>query len=128
MVWSLPYGANMTLRQIGLVFFLAGIGTRAGYSFFSTFSQGGGLTIFAVGAAITCLTALATLWVGHRLLKIPFSLLIGMVAGMQTQPAVLGYALEQTGNDLPNIGYASVYPVATIGKIVAVQLILVLLM
>ncbi|ACM19568.1 AspT family membrane protein, TrkA-C domain pair-containing [Geotalea daltonii FRC-32] len=128
MVWSLPYGANMTLRQIGLVFFLAGVGTRAGYSFFSTFSQGGGLTIFAAGAAITCLTALATLWVGHRLLKIPFSLLIGMVAGLQTQPAVLGYALEQTGNDLPNIGYASVYPVATIGKIVAVQLLLVLLM
>jgi len=128
MVWSLPYGANMTLRQIGLVFFLAGVGTRAGYSFFSTFSQGGGLTIFAAGAAITCLTALATLWVGHRLLKIPFSLLIGMVAGLQTQPAVLGYALEQTGNDLPNIGYASVYPVATIGKIVAVQLLLVSLL
>ena len=56
------------------------------------------------------------------------SILIGMVAGMQTQPAVLGYALEQTGNDLPNIGYASVYPVATIGKILAVQLLLILLM
>jgi putative transport protein len=128
MVWSLPYGANMTLRQIGLVFFLAGIGTRAGYSFFSTFSKGGGLAIFAMGAAITCITTLVALWVGHRLLKIPFSLLIGMIAGLQTQPAVLGYALEQTGNDLPNIGYASVYPVATIGKIVAVQLLLALLM
>lgn len=128
MVWSLPYSANMTLRQIGLVFFLAGIGTRAGYSFVSTFTKGGGVAIFAAGAVITCVTALVTLWIGHRLLKIPMSLLIGMVAGMQTQPAVLGYALEQTGNDLPNIGYASVYPVATIGKILAVQLLLLLLM
>jgi len=46
--------------------------------------------------------ALATLWLGHKLLKIPMSLLIGMLAGLQTQPAVLGFALEQTGNELPN--------------------------
>ncbi len=77
---------------------------------------------------ITCVIALTTLWIGHRLLKIPMGILIGMVAGLQTQPAVLGYALEQTGNDLPNIGYASVYPVATIGKILAVQVLLSLLM
>jgi putative transport protein len=128
MVWSLPYSANMTLRQIGLVLFLAGVGTRAGYGFVTTLAKGGGLAIFAAGAAVTCLTALATLWVGHRLMKIPMSILIGMVAGLQTQPAVLGYALEQTGNDLPNIGYASVYPVATIGKILIVQILLTLLM
>ena len=128
MVWSLPYSANMTLRQIGLVLFLAGIGTRAGYGFVSTLAKGGGLAIFAAGAVITCATALMALFVGHRLFKIPMSILIGMVAGLQTQPAVLGYALEQTGNDLPNIGYASVYPVATIGKILLVQVLLTLLM
>ena len=43
-------------------------------------------------------------------------------ANLQTQPAVLGYALEQTRNDLPNLGYASVYPVATIAKIIIAQL------
>jgi len=128
MIWSLPYSANMTLRQIGLVLFLAGIGTRAGYGFVSTLAKGGGFAIFAAGAVITCVIALTTLWIGHRLLKIPMGILIGMVAGLQTQPAVLGYALEQTGNDLPNIGYASVYPVATIGKILAVQVLLSLLM
>jgi putative transport protein len=53
-------------------------------------------------------------------------LLIGMLAGMQTQPAVLGYALEQTGNDLPNIGYATIYPLATISKILLAQLLLTL--
>lgn len=128
MIWSLPYSANMTLRQIGLVLFLAGIGTRAGYGFVSTLAKGGGFAIFAAGAVVTCVAALTTLWVGHRLLKIPMGILIGMVAGLQTQPAVLGYALEQTGNDLPNIGYASVYPVATIGKILIVQVLLSMLM
>jgi putative transport protein len=128
LVWSLPYSVNMTLRQIGLVLFLAGIGTRAGYSFVTTLSQGGGLAIFAAGATITLVTAFLTLWIGYRVLKIPASILIGMLAGIQTQPAVLGFSLEQTKNDFPNVGYASVYPVATIGKILFAQLLLSLLM
>jgi putative transport protein len=61
------------------------------------------------------------------LLKIPYGLLIGMLAGLQTQPAVLGYALEQSENDLPNIGYALVFPIATISKILIAQLLLTLL-
>jgi putative transport protein len=128
MVWSMPYSANLTLRQVGLLFFLAGVGTRAGYAFVTTFTQSGGLAIFAAGAILTCVTALTMLWVGHKLLKIPMGLLIGMLAGLQTQPAVLGFALEQTGNDLPNIGYATVYPVAMITKILFAQLLLTLLL
>lgn len=124
LVWTVPYSANLTLRQIGLVLFLAGIGTRAGYSFLSTVRGAGGMHMLAAGAAITMLAVLAMLWVGHRLLKIPMSLLTGMVAGTQTQPAVLGFAVEQTGNDLPHVGYATVYPLATIGKIIVVQLLL----
>lgn len=124
LVWTLPYSANMTLRQIGLVFFLAGIGTRAGYGFLSIFTNGGGITVFAVGAALTFTAAALTLWIGHRLMRIPMGLLIGITAGLFTQPAVLGYALEQTDNDLPNVGYASVYPVAMIAKILLVQALL----
>jgi putative transport protein len=52
------------------------------------------------------------------------SLLVGMLAGLQTQPALLGFAIEQTGNDLPNVGYTTAYPVATVGKILFAQLIL----
>ncbi len=127
LVWNIPYSANLTLRQIGLVFFLAGIGTRAGYSFVSTITQGSGLLIFAAGAVITCLTTLVVLWVGYKLLKIPMGLLLGILSGLQTQPAVLGFSLEQSKNELPNIGYASVYPVAMILKIVLAQALLILL-
>ena len=127
LVWSLPYSANLTLRQIGLIMFLAGVGTRAGYAFVSTFTQGGGIYLFVAGAIITTLTALATLWIGYRLLKIPMSLLIGLLAGLQTQPAVLGFALEQTGNDLPNLGYASMFALAVIVKIIVAQLLVAFL-
>ena len=55
-------------------------------------------------------------------------LLTGMLAGMQTQPALLSFAAEQSGDELPNVGYASVYPVATITKIVLAQVLLAWLM
>jgi putative transport protein len=123
-VWTLPYSANLTLRQVGLTLFLAGIGTRAGGAFFTTLRSSGGLTLLAAGAAVTCLTAFVTLIVGHKVMKIPMGRLIGMLSGLQTQPAVLSHALEQTGNEMPNVGYAMVYPVAIIAKIVLAQLVL----
>lgn len=126
-VWSLPYSANLTLRQFGLTLFLAAVGTRSGFSFASTMAQGGGLAIFLAGVAITIITGITMLVVGYKLLKIPLSLLIGMVAGLQTQPAVLAFTNEQTQNELPNIGYATVYPLAMIAKIICAQVILLLL-
>jgi putative transport protein len=89
--------------------------------------QGGGILIFIAGAIITCATALLVLTIGYRVFKIPMGLLTGMLAGLQTQPAVLGYALEQADNDLPNIGYAEVYPIATIAKILLAQVLLTVL-
>jgi putative transport protein len=123
MVWNLPFSANVTLRQFGLILFLAGIGTRAGTGFFSTVATGGGLAIFAAGALVTFLTAFLVLLVAHRLLRVPMSLALGMVAGVHTQPAVLGYALGQTRNDIPSLGYAAVYPAATIAKLLLVQVL-----
>ena len=126
-VWTLPYNANLTLRQFGLVLFLAGVGTRSGWAFVTTFTQAGGFAIFVAGAVITCATAFITLIVGYKLLKIPMSIMTGILSGQQTQPAALGFALEQARNELPNIGYATVYPLATIAKIVLAELLLSLL-
>lgn len=127
MVWSLPYSASLTLRQIGLILFLAGVGTRAGHGFVTTLAHGGGLLVLLAGAFVTMVTAVAALWIGRRFLRLPMGVLTGMLAGIQTQPAVLGFATEQTHDDLPNVGYARVYPIATIAKILIAQLILSLL-
>ncbi|HCM41103.1 MAG: transporter [Bdellovibrionales bacterium GWB1_52_6] len=123
-VWVLPYTATLTLRQIGLILFLAGVGTRAGYTFFSTLGKEEGLAIFAAGTLITFFSAVSALWIGYRVLKIPMGRLTGMLAGLHTQPAVLGFALEQAKNDDPNTGYAMIHPIATITKIVLAQILL----
>ncbi|GGJ28473.1 aspartate:alanine exchanger family transporter [Deinococcus roseus] len=126
LVWTLPYSANLTLRQIGVVLFLAGVGIRSGYKFVSGFSGMESLYIFLIGVLVTVLVAGGTLLIGYRLLKIPMSILLGVLAGQQTQPAVLAYAGEQTGNEAPNLGYASVYPLAMVLKIILVQVLLLL--
>jgi putative transport protein len=123
-LWQIPFSANLTLRQLGLILFLAGIGTRSGYAFVQTLTQGEGLKLFFIGAAITLGAALLTLWIGYRWLKIPLDVLGGVLAGLQTQPAVLAFALEKTANDRPNLGYATVYPFAMLLKILLVQLLL----
>jgi putative transport protein len=126
LVWTLPYSANLTLRQFGLLLFLAGVGTGSGYAFGATLRSGAGLEVVAGGALLTVALAATTLTVGHRLLRVPMNVMVGIVCGQHTQPAALGYAVEQTGNDLPHVGYASVFPTAMIAKIVLAQAILAL--
>lgn len=123
-LWQIPFSANLTLRQLGLILFLAGIGTRSGYAFVQTLAQGDGLRLFWMGTLITVGVALLTLWIGYRWLRIPLGVLGGVLAGLQTQPAVLAFALEKTNNDQPNLGYATVYPFAMLLKIFLVQLLL----
>jgi len=120
--WSMPLHTNLTLRQIGLLFFLAGVGIRAGYAFAQTLRQNGWQMLLA-GAAITLAVTLVSLAVGYQLLKIPFASLMGLVSGIQTQPACLAYATREANSEAPNLSYAAVYPVAMIAKIILAQLL-----
>ncbi|SEQ19405.1 aspartate:alanine exchanger family transporter [Neolewinella agarilytica] len=119
-VWTLPYGANLTLRQVGLIFLLAGIGIRSGQTFYQTLQTELGYQVFLAGGVIAILSTIATLLIGYRVLRIPFSFLGGMVG---SQPAVLDFAIEQAGNKYPTIGYTRMLPVVLIGKILAVQIL-----
>ncbi len=127
LVWSLPFSANLTLRQLGLILFLAGVGTRSGDAFATTLRAGGALPLLLAGALVTALVAAFVLVVGHRALKIPMPTLSGMLAGIHTQPAVLAFAAKRYGDEPVGAGYAAVFPLATLGKIVAAQLLVSLL-
>ncbi|MGA2324704.1 MAG: TrkA C-terminal domain-containing protein [Bryobacteraceae bacterium] len=120
--WAIPISANLTLRQIGLLLFLAGVGTRAGFDFVQTLRSSGPQLLLA-GAVLTFSVTLATMVVGYKVLKIPFDTLTGIVSGVQTQSACLAFATSQTRSDAPNIAYAGMYPVATIAKIILAQIL-----
>ena len=129
LVWQPPYTAGLTLRQLGLVLFFAGIGLRAGPAFSSAIAKPSALLVIATGIAATS-TALAVVYFGGtRLLHLPSRTLLGVVAGLQTQPAVLAYAASELDDDRElTLGYASVYPLAMIAKIVIAQALVALLL
>jgi putative transport protein len=123
--WSLPYSASQTLRQVGLTLLLAGIGVNSGHQFVQTLLSGGtGLWIFFGSGLISILTVSATLLVGYKFLKIPYSILVGFVAN---HPAILDFTLKASKNKLPNIGYSLITPMAIVVKIVYAQLLFLLL-
>ena len=121
--WTLPYAASLTLRQLGTMLFLAGVGTRAGRSFAATLSEGGALALFASGIAVTTISTACVLGLGHVLLRLPPAVLTGVLAGHQTQPATLAFAVEAAGDDQPNVGYSTVFPTAMVIKILLAQLL-----
>ena len=122
-IWTLPYSANITLQQIGLILLLATIGVRSGHSFIEAISIDS-LWMFAGAAIISLFTAFFTLIIGYKVMKRPFSLLMGIVSN---QPAILDFALSKSGNRLPMIGYTMMFPLALISKVVIAQILFLLL-
>ncbi len=119
-LWTLPYSANLTLRQIGLMLMLAAIGINSGSTFLSTMLSPVGPLMLASGLAVSLLGAVLILFTGYKMMRIPFTLLIGMISH---HPANLDYANNQAHNKIPTYGYALVYPLLLIGKIIFVQVL-----
>jgi len=121
-VWGMSYNANLTLRQMGVVLFLSGIGLKAGFSFGTNFAKYG-LLLITLGFVITSINTALMMLIGRLVLKIPFPLLMGILSGMQTQPACIAYANAEIKNSVPNFGYSLVFPIAMITKILLAQIV-----
>ncbi|MCB0837240.1 MAG: hypothetical protein KDD99_11300 [Bacteroidetes bacterium] len=122
-VWSLPYSANITLQQLGMMLLLAAIGVRSGNAFVQSLSMDG-LMFFLISAMISLVTAFSVLFVGYKWIKKPFTLLMGMVSN---QPAILNFATNRAKNRIPEFGFAMMFPIALITKIVIAQLLFLFL-
>lgn len=127
LVWMLPYEASTLLRELGLLLFLAGVGTSAGGMLASVIHQQG-LTLVGLGALVTLVTSALTLVLARAWAKASVISSLGVSSGMQTQPATLAAAYELSGrSEETYVAYAVVYPVAMIAKILLAQLLALLL-
>lgn len=123
-VWTLPYGSNVTLNQLGLTLLLAVVGIRSGNTLLESLNDGGWIQIFAAGTIISIVSAMLSLWIGYKLVKIPYSLLLGFSAN---QPAILEFATDITKNRVPGIGYSFMLPISMILKILFAQVLYLVL-
>ena len=122
LTWVMPLPANIVLRNFGLALFLAAVGINAGQPFVKTVSDSG-LLLLLDGVVVLLCTVIIVLAVGYYLMKIPFDDLVGVASGATGNPAILAYSLRMAPTERPDIGYAMIFPSMTLVKVIAVQII-----
>ena len=120
--------ANLMLREIGIVMFLASVGIEAGEHFVQTVVEGDGLLYVGYGFLITVIPLLIIGIVARLYYKVNYFTLMGLIAGSTTDPPALAYANQVSGNDAPSVGYSTVYPLTMFLRIIAGQMILLAMM
>ena len=116
--------ANLMLREIGLVLFLASVGIKAGENFVQTVVEGDGLLYVGCGFLITVIPLLIMGVIGRLKFKLNYFTLMGLIAGSNTDPPALAYSNQSCNNDAPAVGYSTVYPLAMFLRILTAQLLI----
>ena len=120
--WQIGHGANVVLRQLGILMFLACAGLASGTAFADAVATRRGLELIAAGLVVSIGFAGAIPLATELVLRRNILDSAGMLAGIETQPAALAYINERTaGDSRVNQAYALVFPVAMIAKIIFVQ-------
>ena len=124
LLWSLPPAASLTLNHLGMMLFLAYAGSNSGAALADAIVKPVGWRLLVVGVIVTLVAAAMQLTVTRMFGGVTGPRLAGVMAGGQTQPAVLAYANSRSGDDpRVNLGYALAYPIAMIVKVLLAPLI-----
>ena len=115
--------ANMMLREIGLVLFLASVGIKAGAGFFETVIEGDGLLYVLTGFLITIIPILIIGPIARIRYKFNYFTIAGMIAGTYTDPPALAYANSICSKEAPAVGYSTVYPLSMFLRIFTAQIV-----
>jgi putative transport protein len=124
-IWSIPNEVNLTLRNLGILFFLAAVGVKAGHGLLPALRHDG-LSVVGLSIAILVFAYVPFLLALRFLKQRNLPTILGAIAGFQTQPAILTFAASKAANGPINTAYAAVYPLAIILKIILAQLLVAL--
>ena len=126
LVWYMPSGANLALRELGIILFLASVGLKAGEKFIPTLVSPQGVTWLAAGFCITLIPLVAVGIVARLLLKMNYVTLCGLIAGSMTDPPALAFANSMVKSDGASVSYAAVYPLTMLLRILCAQALVLL--
>lgn len=119
--------ANLMLREVGLVLFLASVGIKAGENFVQMVVEGDGVLYVGLGFLITFIPLIITGIIARWHHRVNYFTLMGLIAGSNTDPPALAYANQIAGNDAPAVGYSTVYPLTMFLRILTAQLLILLM-
>lgn len=115
--------ANLMLREIGLAMFLAAVGIGAGDGFIDAI-VGGGYKWIGYGVIITVLPLILVSLLARLKFKLNYYTIMGLMSGAMTDPPALGFSSASSGNDMPAMSYATVYPVVMFLRVLTAQLLM----
>jgi putative transport protein len=127
LIWYLTPGANLALREIGIVLFLACVGLKSGGRFLEMLFSERGLSWLGAGALLTIVPLVLVGFLARAFLKIDYPTLCGVLAGSMTDPPALAFAGSITKSDRPLVAYAAVYPLVMILRVFLVQILVLTL-
>jgi putative transport protein len=116
------------IRELGISLFLASVGLSSGKNLSVAFADGSGWTWIGMGVLITVIPLLLIGFIAHKYFRKTYFEVCGLLAGASTDPPALAFATKLTGSDIPSVTYATVYPLTMILRIVAAQLLILLLL
>ncbi|QMV76493.1 putative transporter [Enterobacter hormaechei] len=125
--WFMPPSANLALRELGIVLFLAVVGLKSGGDFVDTLVNGEGMSWVGYGIFITAIPLITFGLLARMFAKMNYLTLCGMLAGSMTDPPALAFAnnLHATSGAAA-LSYATVYPLVMFLRIITPQLLAVL--
>ncbi|MEG9490431.1 putative transporter [Mannheimia indoligenes] len=126
--WFMPPSANLALREIGIVLFLAVVGLKSGGRFLETLLSSEGMEWILFGAIITFFPLMITGLIARIYAKMNYLSLCGLLAGSMTDPPALAFANEiKEGNGAAALSYATVYPLVMFLRIMLPQVLAIML-
>lgn len=127
MVWFMPPAANHFMRDLGIALFLAAVGLKSGHGFADTLIHGQGLRWMGAGMLVTLVPLVIAALIGQLFLKLNYLTLCGVLAGSMTDPPALAFAQGLAGSEAAILSYASVYPLTMVLRVMAPQILAILL-
>lgn len=126
MVTYTTVSANLMLKEIGITLFLAAVGLSAGEGFVDTIVNQGGWKWIGYGFIITIVPILLMSFVARKWCKVDYFTLTGVIAGGNTDPFALSFISSKVPNDLPAVGYTTVYPLTMFLRVISAQILVLL--
>ncbi|QIF02327.1 putative transporter [Roseimicrobium sp. ORNL1] len=126
-VWHMPINTNLAFREFGIALFFAAVGLSAGKQFFETVFSSTGIQWLLAGICVTIIPLVLVAVFARVVQKMNFVELSGLVAGSMTDPPALAFASNIAGSDAPTVAYATVFPLTTLLRILAAQILAITL-